>query len=352
MIGPLASLWHRLRRPMSDRADSASGAASPAGIEATPSRIESDLASLRSELRAVEDRLTELIAATRSVVQSSLVDLATSVGGNVESASDDTRKQIQQSVAGLAGQIEQLDRGRFEEVTLLEGQGAALDRLAEQAEGLETHLDAEAAETRRALAEVGRAQAALLAELRERERLRVIAELFPVADGLVESRRAAERLIASLGEVATRPASVAPRESPLAALAARLFGGEPGERPETEEQAQPAALGPALEAWLEGLRLLERRLLGAFEREGVKPIPAVGEPFDPRRHLAVAVERLGTSSDAARPNTVVREERRGYLAGGRVLRPAEVVVAVADRTADEPTADASPDGSSFEGEER
>lgn len=344
MTGPLASLWHRLRHPAEDRADSISGAGSPREAGAEPSRVESDLASMRSELCAAEARLTELVATTRAEVESSLERLAASLGGAIAGASDGTRAQVQQSVAGLAGQIEQLDRERFEEVTLLEGQAAALDRLVEQAEGLEGRLEGEAAEVRRALADVGRAQAALLAELRERERLRVIAELFPVADGLVESRRAAERLVASLGEATRRTASAAPRESRLAALADRLFGGASSESPAREDQSA------ALEAWLEGLRLLERRLIGAFAREGVEPIPAVGEPFDPRRHLAVAVERPGPSTDAAaRPNVVVREERRGYRAGDRVLRPAEVVVAIADRSADTPAADTSA-GSSSQGE--
>ena len=356
MIGPLASLWHRLRRPAGDRVAGRPGADSslPRPIEsgAGPDRIEADISELRSDLRselgAVEARLTELVAATRAEVGSSLGDLATSLGGAVEGASDAARAQILQSVAAVAAQLEQLDRERFEEVTLLEGQGAALDRLVEQAEGLEGRLSDEATAIRRAVAEVGRRQEALLTELLERERLRVIAELFPVADGLVESRRAAERLVASLGEGPTKPVKAAPGGSPLAALASRLFGGASSESPAQQEPS--AALGPALEAWLEGLRLLDRRLLGVFAREGVEPIPAVGEPFDPRCHLAVAVERPGTSSDAvALPNVVVREERRGYRAGDRVLRPAEVVVGLADRAAEVAT-DAHSGGSSSQGE--
>src|SRR5437763_1013086 len=74
---------------------------------------------------------------------------------------------------------------------------------------------------------------------------------------------------------------------------------------------------------LEGLLVVERRLLAVLEREDVRPIPALGQPFDPERHLAVAVARDNRVPDG----TVVAEERRGYRLGARVLRHAEVVVA-------------------------
>jgi molecular chaperone GrpE (heat shock protein) len=322
----------------------------PVDLAAIRDRLESDLIIPRPELGSVEARLTERDAATRAEVESALENLATSLGCTVENASAGSREQIQRALATLTDQIEQLARERFTEATLLEGQGAALDRLAEQAEELEGRLTGELAELRRALAGVSRSQATLLAELRESERLRVIGELLPVADGLAESRRAAERLIASLEASATSPAGLAaPRTSSLTTLVNRLLGGPPSEGPTSRDHS--TELRPALEAWLEGLRLLESRLLGAFAREGVEPIPAVGELFDPRRHLAVAVERPGLSSDAiVGHNMVVREERRGYAAEERVLRPAEVVVAIPDHAADRLTECASPDGSSSSGE--
>jgi molecular chaperone GrpE len=52
----------------------------------------------------------------------------------------------------------------------------------------------------------------------------------------------------------------------------------------------------------------------------------VGAPFDPERHEAVA--RVPA---AGRPDmTVVDETSRGYLMHGRVLRPAQVTVAMKD----------------------
>jgi hypothetical protein len=80
---------------------------------------------------------------------------------------------------------------------------------------------------------------------------------------------------------------------------------------------------------LQAALLTEGRLLALFERDGVRPIPTVGQPFDPHRHVAVAVALARRVPDG----TVVGEELRGYTAGDRVLRHAEVVVA---RTASPP----------------
>jgi molecular chaperone GrpE len=57
--------------------------------------------------------------------------------------------------------------------------------------------------------------------------------------------------------------------------------------------------------------------------EGVTEIAALGEAFDPALHEAVAVVH-----DAdAKSGTIVGVTQRGYLYGGRVLRPALVRVA-------------------------
>ena len=58
---------------------------------------------------------------------------------------------------------------------------------------------------------------------------------------------------------------------------------------------------------------------------GAIPIPSVGTLFDPRLHEAV-----GTVPATDHPSdTIVTEIRRGFLLGGEVLRPAQVVVAQA-----------------------
>jgi molecular chaperone GrpE len=77
------------------------------------------------------------------------------------------------------------------------------------------------------------------------------------------------------------------------------------------------------EGWLEGIQLVERKLRSVLESEGVTPIAALGEPFDPNLHEAVVHE----PTDAHPDNTVIEELQRGYRLGDRVLRPSLVKVA-------------------------
>jgi len=76
---------------------------------------------------------------------------------------------------------------------------------------------------------------------------------------------------------------------------------------------------------VEGVELIQRELRKVLERAGVTRYSAVGQPFDPTRHEAIArVVRGG-----AEPDTIVSEQLPGYLLHDRVLRPALVVVAAA-----------------------
>ena len=198
----------------------------------------------------------------------------------------------------LLGEVGKLGREQFRATTLLEGQGTTLEELVEDWREERDRRQEEAAELHR-----------LVAELGGQARLGLVKDLLPVADALDASVRAARELLAE------RPvaASAAPRRP---SLLERLRG-------------EPAALVAAstapggLASWLDGLLLIERRLLALLEREGVRPIAAVGQPFDPHRHLAVAVTHAGGVPDGI----VVGEELRGYTLGERVLRHAEVIVA-------------------------
>jgi molecular chaperone GrpE len=88
--------------------------------------------------------------------------------------------------------------------------------------------------------------------------------------------------------------------------------------------ASARAAGGA-EGVVAGVELIQRELLRVLERAGVTRYSAVGQPFDPTRHEAIArVVRV----DAA-PDTVVDETAPGYLLQGRVVRPAMVAVAAA-----------------------
>ena len=76
---------------------------------------------------------------------------------------------------------------------------------------------------------------------------------------------------------------------------------------------------------VEGIALIQREMLKVIERVGVTRYSALGERFDPNRHEATG--RVVSASQA--PDTVVFEMAPGYTLNGRVLRPAQVVVAAA-----------------------
>lgn len=75
--------------------------------------------------------------------------------------------------------------------------------------------------------------------------------------------------------------------------------------------------------WIEGIILLDRKLRALLESEGVTPIEAVGRPFDPREHEAIASVPATGKPDGE----VVAEVQRGYRVRDRVLRPAMVAIA-------------------------
>jgi molecular chaperone GrpE len=79
----------------------------------------------------------------------------------------------------------------------------------------------------------------------------------------------------------------------------------------------------AHDAWIEGVKLTERKLRSVLESEGVTPIDAVGRLFDPNLHEAVAHEETTDHAD----NSVIGEVQRGYMLQDRVLRPSLVRVA-------------------------
>lgn len=74
----------------------------------------------------------------------------------------------------------------------------------------------------------------------------------------------------------------------------------------------------------QGVELIFRQMMNQLQREGLEPIEAVGQIFDPEIHDA-----LETGSNADYPaDTVIEELQRGYRLRGRLLRPALVKVNV------------------------
>ena len=74
----------------------------------------------------------------------------------------------------------------------------------------------------------------------------------------------------------------------------------------------------------QGLKLAQDQLHQVLELHGVKMIRAIGEPFDPQWHEAVA-----TVESDAKEGMVVDEVQRGYALNGRLIRPSRVRIAKA-----------------------
>ena len=80
---------------------------------------------------------------------------------------------------------------------------------------------------------------------------------------------------------------------------------------------------PADDVWANGIDLVYRKFQSILEAEGVMPIQAEGQPFDPNLHEAVMQE----PSETYLSGTVIAVLQQGYMHGDRVLRPAMVKVA-------------------------
>ena len=91
------------------------------------------------------------------------------------------------------------------------------------------------------------------------------------------------------------------------------------------ERALQVEAGSSAEGFRKGVELIYKQLVDVLTRQGVRPVDAVGQVFDPRVHQAVTYE----VSPGHPEGEVIEEVRRGYVFGNRLLRPAMVKVAKA-----------------------
>lgn len=182
-----------------------------------------------------------------------------------------------EALEALAEQVRKLAKTQFKANTLQESQ------LAQQQEVI-ANLQRLLEQQEQRLAELSQQQQQAL----EQARLGVVKELLPVVDSLENAFETGRRQVLKL---------------PL-----------------------PGPSRRAIVGWLDGIRLARLRMLDILQEYQVTPIPAVGHPFDPNRHVAVATDASGRAADGL----IVGEDRRGYATPDKVLRFAEVVVARAD----------------------
>jgi molecular chaperone GrpE len=91
----------------------------------------------------------------------------------------------------------------------------------------------------------------------------------------------------------------------------------------------------------QGIQMIWQQFEGFMRDQGIEPVATIGEPFDPARHEALST---APATDDHPPDTIVTEIKAGYLFEGRLLSPAQVVVAravEADNAAKQEVADAN-----------
>lgn len=82
------------------------------------------------------------------------------------------------------------------------------------------------------------------------------------------------------------------------------------------------AQGGSVETLVDGVKAIEKQLKSVLEAQKVQRVAALGQPFDPDIH-----EALATVESAEHPDgTVIDEIEAGYKLGDRVIRPARVRV--------------------------
>jgi len=82
----------------------------------------------------------------------------------------------------------------------------------------------------------------------------------------------------------------------------------------------------------DGVKMVLTQLLDLLERNGLKPIEALGQPFDPKLHEAVSqIESAEVPKD-----DIAQEFQRGYTLGGQILRASKVVISLGESKTENP----------------
>ncbi len=75
--------------------------------------------------------------------------------------------------------------------------------------------------------------------------------------------------------------------------------------------------------WATGIKIIFQKLISRLESEGIRPMDALGQEFDPNIHEAIMKEE----SEEHESGQIIEVMQEGYWIGEKVLRPAQVRVA-------------------------
>ena len=79
---------------------------------------------------------------------------------------------------------------------------------------------------------------------------------------------------------------------------------------------------------IEGINLCCKLLLDVLEKEGIKAIDPLGEPFDPSEHQAMSM----VENPEMEPNSIAAVVQKGWKLNDRLVRPAMVMVVKGNET--------------------
>jgi molecular chaperone GrpE len=74
--------------------------------------------------------------------------------------------------------------------------------------------------------------------------------------------------------------------------------------------------------FVEGIELIYKDLIAVLGKEGLEPIAAVGEKFDPYKHEVI----MTVIEDDVPEDTILEELEKGYMVGSKVIRTSKVKV--------------------------
>jgi len=75
-------------------------------------------------------------------------------------------------------------------------------------------------------------------------------------------------------------------------------------------------------SWVNGVSMIQKKLLKLLDDNGVTQFDPVGQPFDPNQHQAIGTDEV----DGVASGVVTKTEQKGYAMGEQILRPALVRV--------------------------
>ena len=84
--------------------------------------------------------------------------------------------------------------------------------------------------------------------------------------------------------------------------------------------------------WIEGVKYVLKQFADILKSHGVEEMKTVGEQFDPMYHESAGSADAPASAEAMadkggqKSGTIIREVGGGYKMGGRVIKPARVII--------------------------